>query len=288
MLFGITTRFAFFWTTNAEVRNANVAWITPGDVLAEVIKRLTPQPPDLEEILYGFLQKELLSDEFVNLEQAGHDVSERIPLASVFVDLPTRHEGHHGGAHALEEEVHVIYEEDAYEEDSSEKNNQGFINQILNVSAEHLDPKSLAINAIGQSPDAGASQQAKGRFVLIGGPGQGKTTVGQFICQIFRASIISQRPSHTLPPETQKALSAIRTHCAAEDINVTPVPRFPFRIVLNEYATALSEIPTSTVNSVFSFLARQIYKRTDRSLSGDDIRRWFAEYPNRHCFRWVG
>ena len=30
--------------------------------------------------------------------------------------------------------------------------------------------------------------------MLIGGPGQGKTTLAQFLCQIFRASIISGPP----------------------------------------------------------------------------------------------
>ena len=36
----------------------------------------------------NFLAKELRSDQFANLEQAGHGTEERIPLARIFVDLP--------------------------------------------------------------------------------------------------------------------------------------------------------------------------------------------------------
>ena len=79
-----------FLDDNEGVRRSYAAWITPGDVLAEVMKWLQPKTPDLENTLINFLQKELLSDEFVNLEQAGHSADERIPLARVFVDLHTR------------------------------------------------------------------------------------------------------------------------------------------------------------------------------------------------------
>jgi hypothetical protein len=36
----------------------------------------------------NFLAKELRSDQYANLEQAGHSTEERIPLARIFVDLP--------------------------------------------------------------------------------------------------------------------------------------------------------------------------------------------------------
>ena len=77
-----------FLDDNQEVRRTYTAWITPGDVLSEILERLAPNKSDLQTTLHNFLQKELLSDEFVNLEQAGHDVDERISLAQVFVDLP--------------------------------------------------------------------------------------------------------------------------------------------------------------------------------------------------------
>ncbi len=71
-----------------DIRHAYTAWITPGDVLAEVIKRLKPQRPDFQEVMTNLLQKELLADQYVNLGQAGQATDEKTPLARVFVDLP--------------------------------------------------------------------------------------------------------------------------------------------------------------------------------------------------------
>ena len=75
-----------------DVRTAYTASITPGDVLARIISQLNPSPTEMYKTFVMFLETELLSDECVKLEQAGHNVDDRIPLASVFVDLPTHDE----------------------------------------------------------------------------------------------------------------------------------------------------------------------------------------------------
>ena len=115
---------------------------------------------------------------------------------------------------------------------------------------------------------------------MIGGPGQGKTTVGQFICQIFRAAIISRKPGSSLSPEIVHALENFSRHCEDEGIERVPVPRCPFRIVLNEFATALSSDSLPGVNSIWSFISDKIGKRTDRHVSADDIRSWIGQYPS--------
>ena len=258
-----------------DIRSAYTAWITPGDVLSVILDRLAPKRPDFQITLHNFLQKELLSDEFVNLEQAGHDVNERIPLAQVFVDLPVVDEPH--GEAAFDVEGGPEYRLEGQVRDSADR---GFIKDMLAVSSERLAPQSPDSKTIGQTPGLTHAVPLRGRFVLIGGPGQGKTTVGQFICQIFRASIISRRPTDILSAETQRALSLIRTHCQEEEIDLSLVPRFPFRIVLNEFASALSSVSLSQINSVLSFIAYYIHKRTDRTVSVDDLKDWFTHYPS--------
>ena len=260
-------KIRIFLDDNPEIRRAYTAWITPGDVLSVVLERLAPKTPNFQTILHSFLQKELLSDEFVNLEQAGHDVNERISLAQVFVDLPVENEPHREDSLDGEDGTDFRFED--HDPDSPSR---GFIKDMLAVSSERLDPQSLASNTIGQRP--------RGRFVLIGGPGQGKTTVGQFICQIFRASIISRLPQALLSAETHAALSLISKHCTEEDIDLSLVPRFPFRIALNEFASALSSDSLPQINSVLSYIAHHIHKRTDRTVSTDDLRDWFANYPS--------
>ena len=257
-----------------EIRRNYAAWITPGDVLSEMIKWIQPKTPNFEQTIANFLQKELLSDEFVNLEQAGHDANERIPLARVFVDLPTRDEQRRG-VRELSEDDHFSHHPEAFAGEY-----KGFIKEILEISSAPLNARTHTVHTISNPPETGDSQQSQGRFVLIGGPGQGKTTVGQFICQIFRASIISRRPEATLSLEAANALSIIQAHCKDEGIESFPVPRFPFRIVLNEFAASLSATSEQGINTVFSYLAEQIKKRTDQNISANDLRQWIGQYPS--------
>ena len=226
-------------------------------------------------LLVEFLEKELLSDECVNLEQAGHDVDQRIPLATVFVDLPTHSEAAEVRSSLLDDSDTNIHDIDLPHHDG-----EGFIKDTLAISSERLDPASISSTAISQGIDSGVPRDSQGRFVLIGGPGQGKTTLTQFLCQIFRASIIAGKPSHTLSFETRQALVTMQNHCESEGINHKVVPRFPFKVILNDFARLLSSSSTSQVSSVFSYLARQIANRTDIEISAIDLRRFLALYPS--------
>ena len=183
-----------------DVRNAYSAFITPGDVLAKMISQLSPSPVDMYDTLVLFLEKELLSDECVNLEQAGHNVDERIPLATVFVDLPT-----HDESAGFRAEVLANIDVDIGDIDLSDRPGAGFIKDILAASSECLDPTSLGTTVISNDLDSSGPRKSRGRFVLIGGPGQGKTTLTQFICQIFRTSIISGKPENILGSRDQES-----------------------------------------------------------------------------------
>ena len=132
---------------NDDVRRGYAAFVTPGDVLSQIIDKLNLQTPNFGETLRNFLQKELLSDEFVRLGQAGYGPDDRIPLARVFVDLHTRSELSGGGARDVD-----LVDENGYEDSSFEPEHAGFIKQILAVSAERLDPQSLADQPLGQDP----------------------------------------------------------------------------------------------------------------------------------------
>ena len=152
-----------------DVRKAYTAYITLGDVLAEIISQLSPSPADMYQTLVMFLERELLSDECVKLEQAGHNVDDRIPLASVFVDLPTHDESARLKARILDDtDVHIGYP------DPLDQPVEGFIKEILAASSELLDPTSTGTSVISNNLDPRVPRESRGRFVLIGGPGQGK------------------------------------------------------------------------------------------------------------------
>ena len=264
-----------FLDDNPDIRQSYGAWITSGDVLAAILKTLKPKTANFQDVLHNFLQKELLTDECIILEQAGHDSDEQISLAQVFVDLPIVDEPETADSLGAKQGHRYAFGTSDHDEPG-----RGFIKNMMEVSSERLDPKTLAAEDIGHPPDTSESSPTRGRFVLIGGPGQGKTTVGQFLCQIFRASIISRRPQELLSPETKSALRLINIHCRDEDMDLIVAPRFPFRIVLNEFASALSTESLPHINSVLSFMASQIEKRTGSAVSIDDLRIWFTHFPS--------
>ena len=102
--------------------------------------------------------------------------------------------------------------------------------------------------------------------------------------QIFRASIIAGRIPHTLSPEVRSALDTIQSHCEAEGITHSVVPRFPFKLILNDFAKALSSTSARQINSVLGYLARQVSERTESAVSVNDLRRFLAVYPSVFIF----
>ena len=259
---------------NQDVRQGNEAWITPGDVLASIICHLDLEGQNFDDTITEFLEKELLNDQFVNLEQAGHRNSDVIPLAQVFVDLETVDQ-----IQGLRLSESQQSPQTTYDDGTSDFPQQGFIREIVDLAAEHLDFHSIEVGHDGPTSISDSSQPPRGRFVLVGGPGQGKSTVGQFLCQIFRASIVSRKTSCNFLPETVEALSLIQGHCDDENIDFNTVSRFPFRVILSQFATTLSAVSSSNASSVFSYLSYQIRRRTGEEVSVRDLKQWFSKYP---------
>ena len=149
-----------FLDTYEDVRKAYTAFLTPSDVLAKVISQLSPSPADMYDTLAIFLEKELLSDECVNLEQAGHSLDERIPLATVFVDLPT-----HDESAELRPQILEDVDIDIQDIGPSTQSEQGFIKNILAASSELLDPVSLGAPVLSNRLASAVRRASRGRFV---------------------------------------------------------------------------------------------------------------------------
>jgi hypothetical protein len=78
------------------------------------------------------------------------------------------------------------------------------------------------------------------RVVLLGGPGQGKTTLGQYLCQRHRAAWLAPIRD-SLEPEVGAVLGAIERGAAGDGLPATFVRRFPFRVTLYRFAEKLAD-----------------------------------------------
>lgn len=236
---------------NRDVAVSYGPFIMAGDILAYIFNAISFGQPDLKTTFANFLQKELVADLYVNLEQAGHNSSERIPISRVFVDLPTSIE-RPSGAPTETDTDHAT----------------GFVHEVLALASQRFDPESVS------TAKTQANLAAHGKFVLLGGPGQGKTTVGQLVCQLFRASILADQPR--LSAQVRKALEDLGAQVKDEKLNLPSARRFPFRIVLSDLAAALA---TDSSLSVLAYIGSKISKKTSRSVSHDVLREWLRVFP---------
>lgn len=246
-----------------DIRRSNTAWITSGDVLASVFEWFEAKKPDFEKVMANYLAKEIPVDRYARLEQAGETQADNILLAPVFVDL-----------HVSDDLV-----TDPLPDQSEDKKRPAFARKIIDIARDRLDPETRAETLAWMRPLSPLPTPEPGRFVLIGGPGQGKTTLGQFICQLFRTAILKNRPQNTLTPEVRAALDEIIAACSSQGLDMPKARRFPLRIVLNEFATALSKADDNHHITLLSYLVEKIKKRTGYDVSLDDFRNWLTSYP---------
>lgn len=233
-----------------SIRNGFLGYICPGDVLTEIRKHVRSEAPDFDKVIANFLEKELLADQYANLEQGGRIADEKIPISQVFIDLPTQSEETDGEP-------------------------EGLAGQLLAIAGERLSPSSHDVADLQRG--ASSSGPVKGRLVLVGGPGQGKTTLGQYVCQLFRTSLLQSRPVSRLSPEARTAMALILSQSEEDGIDLPPVRRFPIRIPLTELSDSLAS--DESPSTLLEFMTERINRRVSRSLPAETLRAWLGEYP---------
>ena len=225
------------------VRRTYGGLTTTGDVLAEVQRALAGLDPariheePLGSLLTKRAAKELLAQQWVRLSEAGHPTNAKLMLSEVAVDLPVRPQGAPASGRPTGAVAHVMTLGD-----SIRRPRPGF------PPSRHL--------------------------ALVGGPGQGKTTLGQLICQAYRVAILEDRPQHTLGPEVPDLVRQYRAHLEGLSIPRPQCRRWPVRVVLSEYADALDKQASLPL---LEFIASQT--RDVSPINTTMMGRWLREWP---------
>ena len=238
-----------------EIYSTYAAWTTPGDVLARLVQAQNEAARDLSAALRAHAAKILVDERRLNLTQAGSVSDGEVGIADVFIDLPafapSRNE-----AETKPEKF----------EELGRLALPGIVAELLAVGNRRLDDDAISADVIA----ARAS-----RSVLIGGPGQGKSTIAQYLCQMYRAAFLEGSPVLSAP-QVRGVRDAVLAH--ASDIGL-PHPnarRWPTRIVLNDLADRLSE---GLCNSVLHYIADQLSSRSGYDVKLAQVRAWLRDYP---------
>lgn len=237
-----------------DIRRAYTAWLTPSDVLAQLVERLAR--PNLAKLLPLSLSRDLRNERDVRLKDAGQETEKAIYLENVFIDLPLQHKealsGYEGDS--LGDEPN---DRDEPAGETEKPNN--IVANILQRASDKLDPASINATRIAGAP-------LRNRVVILGGPGQGKSTLSQFITQFERARLLStHRPS--LNPQTSDLIQPIVDRAQQEALTLDRPVRFPVRVNLPDYADAIqSAAKTKSPPSLVSFIAAKLSGDIDVSI----------------------
>ncbi|QIQ03887.1 NACHT domain-containing protein [Streptomyces liangshanensis] len=215
-----------------------------GDLLTTLTESISETETEISDAVSGHLAKVFKAERYAELDQGGGVDDRKVPLARVFVDVP-----YVGNS----EEDLLLFDERTGEKSAS----AATIIQLLDQHATPIDR---------------SQQPSRGRILVIGGPGQGKSTLGRFICQIYRSELLDRHKYLSVQPEIASEVSRTRAICAEEEITLPTSLRFPVFVSLPKFANYLAAHPTA---SLMSFIA----ERVGDGATVATMRRWLRKYP---------
>ncbi len=251
---------------HTNIRTTYSAWLTPGDVLAKLLDLPLFRGTDFISTMYRYLEAELLDDQFARLSQGGYTDAKAIPLSTVFIDAPIE---------ISNNKLMRLFRTPTSQEEfitQDEKQHLSFLEALFEAGSRVLKPSYTKLST---EPDS-RNRPHPSRIVLIGGPGQGKTTVGQFACQLYRAELLKFRGGPSSPEVTQAL------QCFSESADQVPrvrTRRYPLRVDLKNLAASLAGTGEYPSNNLFDYLVNRIKTRTNTVITSDQFREWLTVYP---------
>ncbi|WAU78864.1 hypothetical protein O1Q96_03270 [Streptomyces sp. Qhu-G9] len=225
------------------IRRSYAAWILPGDVLASIHEGQEGRREQVVTSIKRFLSREILRERFANLDQAGSADDRTIPLADVFVDLP-------------------ISVADDFQSDDEAK----CLETLISICDTNHRPD--------EKQNEAPIHQAN-RFVLVGGPGQGKSTVSQLLCQLYRALLIKDTQLYSRNAEIRTAVNRITALADRESLS-PKARRWPLKIPLTSLADGIAK---GHFSSILEYAAYRVSAVSAINVTSSELKNWLADFP---------
>lgn len=232
-----------------NLRKTYAAWLSTSDVIAGLLDQQAERAGDLADTMFRYVSRELRAHQPLRLQQAGHTGEAQIMIEDVFTDLPFR--------------------TNARDEEEERK----LLAALLERSRDQLDAASI------KARQGDIAHGRPERILLLGGPGQGKSTLSQFMAQIARAAILVSNQSAKLSADIVSIATSTLDKARAGGLAIDLPRRFPLRIELPNFADAMSNETGDHTQSLLGYLCRHIERVAGGKVSSDELRRWINVYP---------
>lgn len=217
---------------NRDVATSYAAHILPGDVLMHVLEEWKQN--DLEW-LKRYLSREFEEEMYTRMEQAGSATEKKISIEKICIDI-----------NVLDREQRKTFK-----------------------FAEHVFALGNAVLGYKKGERDGELERNE-NYILIGGPGNGKSTICQFIAQVYRENYLRVMDYHDL------MLDVFAQEMKESYKYQIEKSRIPFKIALREYAAWVSRNRTENI-SIIQYMIDRIRVISGDSVSIKTIRRMLNE-----------
>lgn len=261
-----------------DIRRRYAAFLTSGDVISQILDAQIDSQQRISDAIAAATASSLAEESPLNLTQAGVMSESGTTVSQVFVDLPfgatnpTRRESalrgrlqnaSSGGVLELaDDDDEIVFEASA-----------GF-------SRSHRGMPGIAasiIRKLNSTRDASSDEGVEDRsFVVIGGPGQGKSTVTQWLAQVYRSAFLEGSPTLRVNRATGRYATAVQNRAAEISMPRVAARRWPYRVILTELADHLAVNPK---HSVLEYLSHDISARSTTKITPEDLLTWAKLYP---------
>lgn len=201
-----------------------------------------------------------MEDAHIGLTQAGAMDDTRVTIADVFVDLPFEAAG---------------FDWDLSEYDGEATNVGSLWNEGSGVASVDPGAASFIVESLNVSRSAGTDHNRPIHTVLVGGPGQGKSTITQWLAQLYRVAFLSGSELEK-NGDIAPLIAEVRSRATEVGMPSLRSRRWPTRVVLTEFADFIA---ANDGASLLHFIADQINIGSAVHIDTMDLIRWLERYP---------
>jgi hypothetical protein len=223
-------------------------FLTPGNVLTTLYDQLNDASSQVKSIVEHLIIGQFNEQIYTKLEQANSSADTRPKIHELFVDLPFR----------------------SGNSDQSENILSTLVSSAANIhKVSAWDSKQPGWREWGKTPKRARI------LVLKGGPGQGKSTAGQYFAQIQRAALILGAGGPNITIKTRNIAEQFKA-IAIEQGFWSETPRIPITIELKDFATWYGNKSQETPRGVLSYITDKIKLKTEQDVQIGTMKRAFS------------